>query len=387
MNFISNRVKSLQPYLFSEFHRRKLELQKNGVDVIDLGIGAPDLPTPEFIIKTLQHEINDPNNHRYSPYQGTLEFREAVAEYYRKRYQVDLDPMNEIVALIGSKEGLANFAQAVINPGDMAIVPNPGYPVYQNAIALAGGKSIDLPLDAQNGYNPRFDKLTEENLNTTKLMILNYPSNPTAGTVELKTFMEGISLAKKHEFIIAHDAAYDLMTFGDYQSPSILQVPGAKDVAIEFGSLSKSFNMTGWRIGYAVGNKELIGALATLKSNIDTSQFLPIQKAAITALKSDLSFVQDNNKIFEGRMNQMHQTLNEVGLKTTKPKGTFYLWVKVPDNFTSKSFAENLLNEAGVIVTPGHAFGTLGEGYFRISLTVNNERLNEVRNRLLKIDF
>ncbi len=358
------------------------ELQQEGMDMIDLGIGAPDFPTPEFIIDELIKEAKNPSNHRYSPYGGCQEFREAVAEFYQKRYGVTLDPDKEVLTLIGSKEGIANLISAVLNPSDTVMVPDPGYPVYESAIHLAGGKSLYLPLDASNYFQPNFELIPDEHYQSIKLMLLNYPNNPTAGTCELNTFKKAVSLAKQHDFVIAQDAAYDLMTFEDYRAPSLLQVNGAKDVGVEFGSLSKSFNMTGWRIGYVVGNQDLIDALATVKSNTDTSQFLPIQKAGAKALRSDLQAVHENNAIYEERLNHVISALDDMGIKVQKPRGTFYVWAEVPEGFTSMGFSEELMEKTGVIVTPGNVFGTSGEGYFRISLSHPKDRLLEAVRRM-----
>lgn len=382
MAFVSDKVRNLPPYLFAEFQKKKRLLEEKGVDVIDLGIGAPDLPTPDFIIDKLAEEARNPLNHQYSTYSGCLEFKKAVAYFYKNHYGVEIDPSTEVLALIGSKEGIANLIQAVVNPGDAVIVPDPGYPVYQTGIHLAGGETIRLPLDEKNGYVPLFEELSASDLTRAKLMLLNYPSNPTSATIHLSTFMEAFNFTKKHQIILAHDAAYDLVTFKDYKAPSILQVPNAKEWAVEFGSMSKGFSMTGWRIGYVVGNQKVIKALATLKSNIDTCQFIPIQKAAATALKSDLSAVVANNKIYEERMEKLHKALNEVGLITEKSRGTIFLWSKVPSGFTSIQFAEKMLEEVGVIVTPGTAFGKAGEGYIRISLSVSTKRLEEVIKRI-----
>lgn len=378
----SKQVNSLPPYLFSIFHQRKKELEKKGVDVIDLGIGSPDLATPPFIIKRLSDEALKPENHKYSPYGGCLEFREAVASFYKSQYGVTLDVNTEILTVVGSKEGIAHLINAVVDPGEGVLIPDPGYPVYRSAVHLAYGEGITLPLDPENGYIPRFDQVQESDAKKSKLMLINYPSNPTGATVEIDTFIEAVSFAKKHEMGIAHDAAYDLVTFQDYKAPSILQVPGAKEVAVEFGSLSKSFNMTGWRIGYVVGNEQLIRALSIVKSNIDTSQFLPIQKAGATALSSDLSSVLENNAIYYTRMEHTIKALNDMGIEAKIPRGTFYIWAKVPEGYTSRSFAETLLDKAGVIVTPGTAFGEGGEGYFRISLCLPTERLKEAVNRM-----
>jgi LL-diaminopimelate aminotransferase len=371
--------------LFSEFQRKKKEMEENGVDVIDLGIGAPDLPAPPFVYERLVEEAKKPLNHKYSIYSGVPSFREAVAAFYKKQYDVTLDPETEVLTLIGSKEGIANLITAVTNPGDTVIIPDPGYPVYRAAAHLAGAVSVSVPLDVNNGYAPLYDKLTAEELAQAKLMFLNYPSNPTAATVGLDTFSEAVAFAEKHNMLLVNDAAYDLITFDDYTSPSVLQAPGAKKHAVEFGSLSKSFNMTGWRIGFAVGNREAIQALATLKSNVDTSQFIPVQKAAEAALKSDLSAVKENNLIYKKRMEKMHKALNEMGIQTEKPRGTIFVWSKVPDGYTSAGFADKILQEAGVIVTPGNAFGDHGEGFIRIALTVSEERLDEVITRLRKI--
>jgi len=288
--------------------------------------------------------------------------------------------------LIGSKEGIAHLMQAVLNTGDQVLLPNPGYPVYETGVKLAGAESISFSLEEEKDFIPQFDQL-HDIADKAKLMFLNYPSNPTSATIHLKTFMEAVSFAKEHDLIIANDAAYDLVTFGDYKSPSILQAPEAKEYAVEFGSLSKSFNMTGWRIGYVVGNEDVIHSLKTLKSNIDTGQFTPIQKAAIRALTSDLSAVKENNKVLENRMETMYQGLIDLGVKSKKPQGSIFIWAKVPKGFTSSHFAEKLLNEAGVIVTPGAAFGSAGEGYFRIAFTVTKERIEEVITRLKKLNF
>lgn len=382
---IADRVKSLPAYVFSEFQRKKAELEKEGVDVIDLGIGAPDLPTPDFVYERLVLEAKNPDNHRYSPYSGCSEFKEAVAEFYKKQYAVDLDPDTEVLALIGSKEGIVNLFQAVLNPGDAVFVPDPGYPVYQKGVLLAGGESILLPLNEEKGYIPEFSRISKRNKQRAKLLMLNYPSNPLGATVELNTFREAATFAKNNKIFLASDAAYNLITFDGYKAPSVLQVPDAKDYAVEFGSLSKSFNMAGWRIGYVVGNKHVIQALATLKSNIDSSQFLAVQKAAATALKSDLFAVKEHNAIYQERMEKLYTALNELGISTEKTRGTIFLWAKVPTGFTANSFANKLLEEAGVIVTPGTAFGPSGEGYIRIALTVSKERLDEVVRRLREL--
>lgn len=386
-SFVSKRVQGLPPYLFSVIDEKKKRLQEEGVDVIDLGIGAPDLPTPNFIVDRLIKELQDPSNFKYSGYAGCQEFREAVASFYKQQYGVDLDPTTEILTLVGSKEGIAHVIPAMIDPGDAALIPDPGYPVYRTATYLAGGQCIDLPLDAQDHYRPIFSQLPPSVCEKAKLMFLNYPGNPTAATVELDVFEEAVAFAKKHQIGVIHDSAYGLVTFDQFKAPSILQVEGAKEIAIEFGSLSKSFNMTGWRIGYAVGNSEIIRALSNVKSNIDTSQFLPIQKAAAEALTSDYHAVEQNNAIYNERLEKMLEALKSIGIHVEKPRGSFFIWAPVPSGFSSSQFAEMVLEETGVIITPGNSFGPSGEGYFRISLSVPTERLDEAVKRIKSLNL
>ncbi|WP_143414496.1 LL-diaminopimelate aminotransferase [Halobacillus massiliensis] len=385
MKYCSKQVNSLPPYLFSVFHQKKKELQEQGVDVIDLGIGAPDLPTPSFIIDRLAEEAKNPSNHKYSPYEGCLEFRQAVADFYKRHYDVKVDPDTEVLALIGSKEGIAHLISSVLDPGDGVLVPDPGYPVYQSAIHLAYGSMISLPLDEANGYMPLFSKLTKPDLQRAKLMLLNYPGNPTGAAVNLSTFKEAVEFARSEHLLIAHDSAYGLVTFDGFKAPSILQVKGAKDICVEFGSLSKSFNMTGWRIGYVAGNKDLIKSLSIVKSNMDTSQFLAIQKAAAAALNSDFSSVKENNEIYEKRMKAVLPALKEIGMDVKRSRGTFFVWAKVPEGYTSQSFTQKMLEEAGVILTPGPAFGSGGEGFIRLSLSVPSGRLEEAVQRMKKL--
>ncbi|MFD1019370.1 LL-diaminopimelate aminotransferase [Thalassobacillus hwangdonensis] len=379
---VSDRVKSMPPYLFSVIQKKKKELEASGMDIIDLGIGAPDLPTPAFIIDRLVEETKKPNNHRYSTYHGCTEFREAVAAYYKRCYNVEVDPETEVLTLIGSKEGIAHMIMAMMNPGETALIPDPGYPVYRSAVHLIGGDSVYLPLDTSGSYEPKFSEISRETYETTKLMLLNYPSNPTAATTDFNTFLKAVTLARQHDFSLIHDAAYSDLTFKGYKAPSILQVEGAKDVAVEFGSLSKTFNMTGWRIGYAVGNKAMIKALSIVKSNMDTCQFLPIQKAAAEALNSDFSTVRESIAIYEERMEIVLAALKEIGITVEPPKGTFFIWAPVPEGYTSSGFAEKMLVDAGVIITPGPAFGPSGEGYFRLSLSVDTDRLKQAMERM-----
>lgn len=387
MVFASDKVSELPPYLFSSFQKRKKELEAAGVDVIDLGIGAPDKPPPKLVVDSLIEAVKEPSNHKYSTFEGTLEFRKAVADFYKKNYQVTLDPETEVLALIGSKEGIANLVRAVVNPNEGVLVPNPSYPVYKTAVHLAGAKKIDLPLDENRNYEPLFEKLNKKEIQDAKLLFLNYPGNPTAATVEIDTFEKAVQFCEEQDILIANDAAYDLVTFDDYKSPSILQVSGAKERAIEIGSLSKSFNMTGWRIGYAVGNKEMIKALSIIKNNTDSSQFIAIQKAASTALQSDLSTVRKNNEIFKKRMELVYKGLVDLDFEVKKPKGTLFIWAKVPRNYKSLEFSNLILDQIGVIFTPGIAFGSAGDNYFRISLSVPESRLKTVLERLKTVKY
>ncbi|NNV06514.1 aminotransferase class I/II-fold pyridoxal phosphate-dependent enzyme [Geobacillus sp. C56-T2] len=386
MTLFSDLVETMPPYLFSRFQRKKEELVKQGVDVIDLGIGAPDLPPPSFVIEVLKKELEVPEHYTYSPYGGCKEYREAVARFYEREYGVVLDPETEVLALIGSKEGIVHLLQAVLKPGELVLVPDPGYPVYRTAVHFARGRSRALPLDAQNGYAPQFAALSPDVYDEAKLMLLNYPSNPTAAVAEIGVFSEAVSLAHRHRLFIAHDAAYSLVTFAGFQSPSILQVDGAKEVAVEFGSLSKSYNMAGCRIGYVVGNRHLIRALSVIKSNIDTCQFIPIQKAAAAALTNGQAFAKANSLVYEARMNRMVEGLRELGLNVQRPKATFFLWVPVPTGYSSESFATQLLDDAGIIVTPGTAFGPAGEGYIRVSLSAPIERLEQALERWKRVN-
>ncbi|HEX7063717.1 MAG TPA: LL-diaminopimelate aminotransferase [Bacillales bacterium] len=383
MSYQSKRVANIPPYLFAKINKRKMELVKSGMDVINLGIGDPDLPTPIPIVDKMVEEMRDPSNFKYSSYGGISEYREAVADYYHKKYHVELDPETEVLTLIGSKEGIANIVPAVIDPGDYVLSPDPSYAVYRVATQLAGGRVHDMPLTKENQFLPNFAVIPEEVLQQARLMFLNYPGNPTAATVDLDFFRRVIQFAKQYDIPVAHDFAYSRITFDDYQAPSILQVEGAKDGAVEFGSLSKTYNMTGWRIGYVVGNHQIIEALSVVKNNTDTSQFLPIQKAAAFALAND-QMSPGITDVYQERMIKIVDGLYTIGIRAERPKGSFFVWAQVPDGYTSCEFAEIILERAGVVVTPGSAFGPSGEGYFRISLTVPVDRLHEAVERIKK---
>ena len=383
----SERLKSLPPYLFKEIDRQKDEARARGIDIIDLGVGDPDMPTPPHIIRALKKAADDPANHQYPSYTGMDAFNKAVAGWYKKRFNINLDPSKEVVTLIGSKEGIAHIPLAFINPGDMALVPNPGYPVYEIGVKFAGGDVCFMDLLKQNDYLPDLDAVPEDIAKKTKLMFINYPNNPTSAVADINFFNKLVSYAKKHEIIVCHDAAYTEMAFDGYKPISFLEADGAMEVGIEFHSLSKTYNMTGWRIGFAVGRAEVIQALGQVKSNIDSGAFQAVQLAGIAALEGDQTCIDEMNKIYTERRDLLVDGLRELGLTPKKPKATFYVWIDVPDGYTSAEFASHLLTKAGIVVTPGNGFGAAGEGYIRMALTVNVEKIKEVLKRIKETGF
>jgi len=378
----AERLAKLPPYLFKEIDRKKEEVMARGVDIIDLGVGGPDLPTPAHIIDALKRAVEDPTNHRYPSYSGMKLFRQTVAKWYGERFGVGLDPASEVVILIGSKEGIAHFPLAFINPGDTVLVPTPAYPVYHIATLFAGGQSFFMPLLETNGFLPDLDAIPGDVADRAKVMFINYPNNPTSAVADTTFFDRVVEFAKTHEVIICHDAAYTEMAFDGFRPPSFLEAKGAKDVGLEFHSLSKTYNMTGWRIGFAVGNQEAIQGLGAVKSNIDSGAFQAIQLAGIEAITGDQSCVEEMRQSYARRRDLIVQGLRESGLELIPPKATFYRWVRVPEGYTSASLATRLLEEAGLVVTPGNGFGEPGEGYIRIALTQNRQRLAEALERL-----
>jgi len=380
----ARRIEKVPPYLFAEMDRKRREAVARGVDVISLGIGDPDLPTPDFIVDRLVHEARDPATHHYPPYEGTVVFRQAVATYYGRRFGVDLDPDREVMALIGSKEGLAHLIWAFVDPGDAVLVPDPGYPVYGTHALLAGGTVVPLPLRPELDFLADFEAVTAEDRHRAKMMFLCYPNNPTAGTADIGFFRRAVEFARDSDTLLVNDSAYVEVTFDNYEAPSVLQVRGAKDVAVEFGSLSKPFNMTGWRLGYAVGNPEAISALGIIKTNTDSGQFEAIQRAGAEALTSPAAreAIRRMRGIYQRRRDVAVETLTRLGCPVRRPRGSFYVWAPVPAGYTSAAFAAHVLEAAGVIITPGSAYGARGEGYFRISLTVPDARLDEAFRRL-----
>jgi len=383
----AERLQKLPPYLFKAIDEKKAEVRARGVDIIDLGVGDPDIPTPPHIVEELKRAAEDPANHKYPSYSGMMEYRETVAEWYKNRFGVALDPHKEVVSLIGSKEGIAHFPLAFVNPGEVVLVPSPAYPVYGISTLFAGGEPYVMDLREENDFLPDLESIPPEVLGKAKVMFINYPNNPTSATAEKEFFERVVDFAKKNEVIVCHDAAYTEMAFDGYRPPSFLEVEGAKDVGIEFHSLSKTYNMTGWRIGFAVGNSEAVGGLGAIKTNIDSGAFQAVQLAAIKALTGPQDCVEEMRNIYKERRDLMVQGLNEVGLQVNKPKATFYLWVKVPEGYTSAEITTRLIEEAGVVVTPGNGFGEPGEGYFRIALTQNKERLAAALDRINKMEL
>ena len=383
----AERLKRLPPYLFQEIDRLKAELMAKGVDVINLGVGDPDLPTPGHIVEELGRAAKDPANHQYPSYSGMNDFKGSVARWYGRRFGVELDAGSEVLTLIGSKEGIAHLPLAFINPGDLALVPSPAYPVYYITTMFAGGESYFMPLLRENGFLPDLKAIPPDVARRAKLIFINYPNNPTGATAERDFFRRIIDFAREYDLIVCHDAAYTEMGFDGYRPMSFLELPGAKDVGIEFHSLSKTYNMTGWRLGFAVGNAGILGGLGQVKSNIDSGAFNAVQYAGIAALEADQSCVAEMQKIYQDRRDALIGGLREIGLNPEMPKATFYVWCPIPAKYKSKEFTALLLREAGIVTTPGSGFGEPGEGYIRLALTVSKERIEEAIQRIRKISF
>ena len=381
----AERLNQLPPYLFAELDRTKRAIQQQGHDVIDLGVGDPDLPTPPPIIKRLQDTAQDPGNHHYSFTEGLRELRQAIASWYARRFQVQLNPETEILPLLGSKEGLAHLPLALVNPGDAVLVPDPCYPPYRSGTILAGGEVVSMPLTAENEFLPDFGSISQRAAKRAKLMFLNYPGNPTAALATEACFQEAIELATAYQIVIAHDAAYSEIAFDGVTPLSFLQIPGAKDVGVEFHSLSKTYQMTGWRVGWVCGNATVIAALRQLKTNLDSGIFQPVQWAAIEALSGDQSSLQSAIATYQERRDLLVDGLAAAGWAVPKPKAAFYVWTPVPSDESSIAFATRVLEQARVVITPGSGFGPHGEGFVRMSLTVSTDRIREAVERLKKI--
>ena len=380
---LARRVEQLPPYLFARISELIAERQAAGVDVVSLGIGDPDLPTPDHVLAALREAAADPANHRYPETEGLPAFREAVARWYERRHGVALDPGTEVVSLIGSKEGIGHLPLCLIDPGDLAIGAQPGYPVYEVATMFAGGETLALPLREEDGWLPRLDDVPPEAAARARLLWLNYPHNPTGATADLAFFARAVAWARRHGVAIAHDLAYADVCFGGYEAPSILEVEGAREVAIEFNSLSKTFNMTGWRVAMAVGNAELVGALRRVKSNLDSGVPQAVQRMAIAALDGPRDAVERHNAVYEARRDRVVAVLRELGLRVEPPRASLYVWARLPDGERSSAdYAGRLVEATGVVVTPGVSYGAAGEGYVRISLTLADDRLEEALSRL-----
>ncbi|WGI17438.1 LL-diaminopimelate aminotransferase [Methanonatronarchaeum sp. AMET-Sl] len=382
----SNRIESLPPYLFAELDRAKKEKEEQGIDIIDLGVGDPDLSTPDHIVESMVEAVREPSTHSYPSYKGMKEFRETVANWYKDRFKVKIDPEKEAISLIGSKEGIAHMPLAFVNPGDKTLVPDPAYPVYKIGTILSGGKPIPMPLKEENDFLPDLDEISPKNAEDAKIMYLNYPNNPTAGTADKQFFQEVVEFAKEHDIIVCHDAAYTEISY-EFEPPSFLNIDGAKEVGVEFHSLSKTYNMTGWRIGFVVGNQEIVNGIGQVKTNVDSGAFQAIQKAAITALNGPQECVSDSNNKYRNRRDLLLEGIESIGLEPTKTEATFYIWTKCPKGYNSMETSKKLLDEAGIVATPGSGFGEHGEGYIRFALTRSLGRIEEAVERMEGINF
>ncbi|RPI58850.1 MAG: aminotransferase class I/II-fold pyridoxal phosphate-dependent enzyme [Chloroflexi bacterium] len=384
---VANRLESLPAYVFARMGDRLRELASQGVDVIRLDIGSPDLPPPDAITDALYHSAQKASNHGYGGYYGIPELRRAMAGYYEQRFNVALSPEKEVVPLIGSKEGIANVALAFVDPGDTVLVPDPGYPTYSMGTLLAGGTPYCFPLSAERGFLPDLEAIPSGVADSAKMLWLNYPNNPTGAIAPLEVFEDVVAFARRHDLLVCHDNPYCDVTFDGYRPASLLEVPGAKDVALEFNSLSKTYNMAGWRVGMAVGNPVAVAALARVKTNVDSGMFRAIQDASVLALTGDQGWLTERNEIYRQRRDMILAALPELGMGAETPQASLYIWARVPKGTTSAGLATRVLEEAAVSITPGTAFGDQGEGYVRISLGMGTERIREALERLKKLDL
>jgi LL-diaminopimelate aminotransferase len=379
----AQRLDRIPPYLFAEINRKRQKLLGQGVDLINLGVGDPDQPTPPPILQTMHEAIDDPTSHNYPPYQGTMAFRKAVAAFMARRYGVEgIDPEREIISSIGSKEAIHNTFLAFVDPGDYTLIPDPGYPVYNTATLFADGKPYTMPLHPEKGFLPDLNRIPAEIAQKAKLLWINYPNNPTGALASLDFFTEVVAFCREHDILLCHDHAYAEMAYDGYQPPSVLQVSGAKECAIEFHSASKSYNMTGWRVGFVVGNSLGIQGLARVKSNVDSGVFRAIQRAVITALETPREEIEQVMRVYQRRRDIIVEGLRSLGWEITPPKATLYVWVPVPAGYTSQEFANRLLEECGIIVPPGNGYGAFGEGFFRIALTISENRMKDAIARM-----
>ncbi len=381
----SARLRRLPPYLFAQLERKIADKRAAGVDVISLGIGDPDTPTPDVVVAALQEHAARPDTHQYPSNRGRGSFREAIASFYRTRFGVELDPATQIVPALGAKEAIANVCLAYTDPGDVVLASDPGYPVYTNGPIIAGAEPVPMPLVPELGFQPDLDAIPAEVAARARLMFVNYPNNPTGAVIEDDFFARVVEFARRHDIVVVHDNAYSEITFDGYRAPSFLETPGAMEVGVEVFSLSKTYNMTGWRSGALIGRADLVEAYWQLKTNIDSGMFEAVQEASVAALLSDQSTVAQMCEIYRRRRDVLVDALRALGLEVNAPKGTIYLWTRVPQGESSGSFAERLLEDTGVVISPGAAYGPSGEGFVRMSLTVPDERLNEAAERIAKL--
>jgi LL-diaminopimelate aminotransferase len=378
----AKRIQQLSPYLFVEISRRIAEKRAQGIDVVSFAIGDPDVPTPRHVIDALTEAAHDPANHRYPETEGLPELRLAIAEWYGRRFGLSLDPEREVLPLIGSKEGVGHAALCFIDPGDVALVPDPAYPVYAVSVMFAGGEVHHLPLREERGFLPDLESVPEGVARRAKMLWLNYPNNPTSALADLDFFERAVAFARRHDIVVLHDMAYSEVAFDGYRPPSFLEAAGAREVGMEFHSLSKSYNMTGWRIGMAVGNADLINALMRVKSNLDSGVPQAIQRMAVAALRGPQDCVEEHNALYQARRDRLVPVLGEIGLRVQPPTATLYVWAGLPEGMSSVEFATRLLEEVAVVVTPGVGYGQAGEGYVRLSLTIPDDQLEEGLRRL-----
>jgi len=379
---LAERLSRLPPYLFVEINRKIAELRAQGKDVVNFGVGDPDLPTPSHIVERLCLAAHDPANHGYPETDGLPELRQAIAGWYHGRFGVELDPTKEVLPLIGSKEGIGHIALCFIDPGNLALIPDPGYPPYSLGTILAGGEPYFMPLREENDFLPDFETIPDEVADKAKLMWLNYPNNPTGAIADLEFFDKAVHFAQQHGLAICHDAPYTEVAFDGYRPPSFMQLPCARRIGVEFHSLSKTYNMTAWRIGMVVGNPDMVNALFRVKSNLDSGVPQAIQYAAAEGLRGSQEHVAERNAVFQRRRDRLVRVLSDMGLRCRIPRATFYVWAKTPQGYTSMDFAKTLLDELAIAVTPGTGYGEGGEGYIRFSLTIPDDRLQEGVNRL-----
>jgi len=382
----SRKLQKLPPYLFVEIDRKKKAAIEKGVDIIALGVGDPDQPTPEHIIRAGQEALARSSNHQYPFGAGMKSFREAVAGWYKSRFNVTLNPDNEICSLIGSKEGIGHFHLAFVNPGDVVLIPEPGYPVYNTGTIFSDGEPYFMPLRAENNFLPDFDSIPEAVAKRARIMFINYPNNPTAATAPREFYVKAVEYARKYGIIIAHDAAYSEMYYED-KPMSFLEIPGAKEVGVEFHSLSKTYNMTGWRIGWVCGNPAIVKGLSTVKDNYDSGAFQAVQEAAVAALTGPQDCVEKMRALYRQRRDVLCEGLARLGWNVTKPAATFYVWARVPKGYASSDTVGKLLDDAGIVCTPGNGLGPSGEGYVRFALTVGVPRITEALSRIARMKW